>query len=108
MSGSFIILWKYVKDPLFVVTLLISLLSAGFGMAKFLKTGPCRLVSNDGLLGGYFQLGFILNFIYILLVVILRSSLCLITLVFGNIYLAVAYFGISFIYVSTYSLNSHK
>ena len=99
---------KFANDPLYQVTSVTSLLSAGFGMAKFLKTGPCRLVSNDGLLGGYFQLGFILNFIYILLVVILRSTQSLITLVFGNIYLAVASFGITFIYVSTYSLNSHK
>ena len=99
---------KYAKDPLYVVTTATSFLSAAFGMAKFLKTGPCQLISNDGLLGGYFQLGFILNFIYILLVVILRSTLSLITLVFGNIYLAVASFGITFIYVSTYSLNSHK
>ena len=102
-----IILESY-KDPLFMITLSTSAFSTVFAMANYLKTGPCRLVSNDGLLGGYFQLGFILNFIYILLVVILRSSLSFITLVFGNIYLAVASFGITFIYVSTYSLNSHK
>ena len=93
---------KYVKDPLYLVTSLTSLLSAAFGMAKFLKTGPCRLVSNDGLLGGYFQLGFILNFIYILLLIFTRSVVSIMPLMFGKIYLAVASFGIPFIYVSTY------
>ena len=97
---------KYVKDPLYLVTSLTSLLSAAFGMAKFLKTGPCRLVSNDGLLGGYFQLGFILNFIYILLLIFTRSVVSIMPLIFGKIYLAVASFGIPFIYVSTYFENN--
>ena len=91
---------KFANDPLYIVTSVTSLLSAGFGMAKFLKTGPCRLVSNDGLLGGYFQLGFILNFIYIFLVFSTKAIYSINTLAL-NIYLAVAPYGISFIYVST-------
>ena len=90
---------------MYLVTTVTSLLSAAFGMAKFLKTGPCRLVSNDGLLGGYFQLGFILNFMYILSLIFTRSSLSFIPLIFGKIYLTVATYGITFIHVSTYSLN---
>ena len=34
--------------------------SAVFGIAKFLKTGPCRLVPSKGIFGGYLQLGFLL------------------------------------------------
>ena len=98
-------LWrKYFRDPLYLVTTVTSFLSAGFGMAKFLKTGPCRLVSNDGLLGGYFQLGFIFNFIHILVLVIIRTIGSIWILAFGKNYLPLASFGIPFIYVSIYLL----
>ena len=43
-----------------------SVFTAAFGIAKVLKVGSCRLVPNEGLLGGYAQLGFILLFINIL------------------------------------------
>ena len=33
-------------------TLFTSLFSASFGIARFLKTDPCKLLPDDGLLGG--------------------------------------------------------
>ena len=45
---------------LFYATLLSSLVTASLGIAKFLKTGPCRLVPDQGPLGGHATLGFLL------------------------------------------------
>ena len=44
--------------PLFIVTLVSSIISASFGISKFLKVGPCRLVSS-----GYVSMGFIVLFL---------------------------------------------
>ena len=46
----------------FILTFLSSLLSASFGMTKFLKVGPCRLLPNQGYLGGYLSWSFIFTF----------------------------------------------
>ena len=41
-------------------TIIISALSGGFGIAKFLKTGPCKMVpSSSGFLDGFVSLGFL-------------------------------------------------
>ena len=48
---------------LFLASFVSSVITSTFGVAKFLRIGPCRLVSEDGLLGGYGSLGFILVFI---------------------------------------------
>ena len=57
-------------DPLllpdnFWISFSISLFTATFGIAKTFKIGSCRLVPNEGIFGGFFQLGFILLFINI-------------------------------------------
>ena len=40
-------------------TIIISALSGGFGIAKFLKTGPCKIIpSSSGFLDGFVSLGF--------------------------------------------------
>ena len=93
------ILRKYFEDPLFAVTVLTSWLSAAFGIARFLKTGPCRLVSNDGILSGYFQLGFILNFTYIFLLLNVRGTFMIWSFITSN-FLGMAIYGIPFFYVS--------
>ena len=42
-----------------LLTFASSVFSAGFGIAKFLKTGPCKIIpSNTGFLDGFVGLGF--------------------------------------------------
>ena len=45
---------------MFVVTFSTSVLTASLGIAKFLKTGPCRLLPDQGPVGGHATLGFFL------------------------------------------------
>ena len=45
---------------LFWTTFSLSVFSATFGIAKFLKLGPCRLVPTQGKSGGFVSAGFIL------------------------------------------------
>jgi hypothetical protein len=47
-------------DAQFRATFSLSVVSASWGIAKFLKLGPCRLVPGDGLLGGYCRPSFLL------------------------------------------------
>ena len=47
------------KD-LFFATFATSVLTATLGIAKFLKTGPCRLVPDHGQLGGHGTLAFLM------------------------------------------------
>ena len=50
----------YWLDPnLFIVTFVTSVLTATLGIAKFLKIGPCRLVPDQGSLGGHGTLAFL-------------------------------------------------
>ena len=46
----------------FWVTFSTSIVSAAKGIATLLKEGPCKLVPNQGLMGGYGLIGFILLF----------------------------------------------
>ena len=48
------------NPELFIATFTTSVLTATLGIAKFLKTGPCRLVSDQGLLGAHGMLVFLL------------------------------------------------
>ena len=50
----------YLDEKLFIATFGTSLLTATFGIAKFLKTGPSRLVPDQGPLGGHGTLAFLL------------------------------------------------
>ena len=45
---------------LFYATFATSIMSASLGIAKFLKLGPCRLIPNEGILGGYGCLSFLM------------------------------------------------
>ena len=58
------------SNPLFFATFFTSVFSAAFGMAKFLKNGPCRVVPSIGCLSGYGHLGFIFVFVSILFVLV--------------------------------------
>ena len=51
------------NQTFFIVTLATSIFSTAFGISKFLKSGPCRLVPNEGFGGGFGTLGFILLFL---------------------------------------------
>ena len=48
------------ETTLFLFSFCISLTCTIFGITKFLKVGPCRVVPNTGIFGGYGQLGFLL------------------------------------------------
>ena len=50
-----------------------SLLSASYALAKFLMTGPIRLVPNRGRLGGHLERGFIFLFTNILLTMLMKG-----------------------------------
>ena len=64
------------KDAIiFLFTFSTSVLSSAFGIAKFLKSGPCRLVQNDGLLGGYGQLAFLLLMLSTIFCLIIKGLL---------------------------------
>ena len=57
----------YELNPeLYIATFISSVLSATFGIAKFLKIGPCRLVPDEGLLGGHANISFPLLMLNIL------------------------------------------
>ena len=65
------------NDVLFDVTLVTSVLSAGFGLTKFLKLGPCRL------LGGYGKISFLLVMLNMIGVLVIKGfSLALVRSVF--------------------------
>ena len=55
------------QDPLFWVTFVTSVITASFGIARFLKNGPCKLVPSDGPLGGFGQFSFLLLMLNIVL-----------------------------------------
>ena len=49
------------QRTVFLLTFSSSVFTAAFGIAKYLKMGPCRLIPNEGpSLGGYGQIGFLL------------------------------------------------
>ena len=54
--------------PLFIVTLVSSIISASFGITKFLKFGPCRLVSSV-----YVSIGFIVLFLNVLSTIVSKG-----------------------------------
>ena len=47
---------------LFIVTFTLSVLSATFGVAKFIKSGPARMINNEKCLMGFCSAAFILLF----------------------------------------------
>ena len=57
------------------MTLWSSILSASFGLAKFLKLGPCRILPNSGWLGGYMKWSFLLTMINIMNMIIIYGYL---------------------------------
>ena len=52
-------------DGLFLVTFSLSVLSATFGVAKFIKSGPARMINNEKCLMGFCSATFILLFLNI-------------------------------------------
>ena len=72
---------------LFWVTFVTSVLSAGFGLTKFLKLGPCRL------LGGYGKISFLLVMLNMIGVLVIKGfSLALVRSVFNHQKLMAAVF----------------
>ena len=58
----------------FWFTFATSFMSATFALSKFLKTGPCRLVSDVGRLGGFFERGFICLLVNITLTILIKGA----------------------------------
>ena len=58
---------------LFWTTFTSSLFSASFAMANFLKRGPCRLVKDQGCLGGFMERGFVYLFINIVATITMKG-----------------------------------
>ena len=61
------------NDILFRVTFLTSIISASLGTARFLKTGPAKIVTNYKCFRGFGTLTFILIFINNILIVFGRG-----------------------------------
>lgn len=55
---------------MFFATFSSSVFSATLGIAKYLKDGPCRLVSDEGFLGGHANIGFILLLVNIASIIV--------------------------------------
>ena len=65
------------ENQLFWVTFVSSILTAGFGLTKFLKLGPCRL------LGGYGKISFLLVMLNMIGVLVIKGfSLALVRSVY--------------------------
>ena len=71
------------NSDLFRLTLFSSFLSASFGIAKYLKTGPCRLLPEEGLCGGFMHMGFIFTFLNVA-AMILSKAFMLISMVIAS------------------------
>ena len=52
--------------PLFITTFATSVLTASFGISKFLKSGPCHIIRNDSYFMGFGTLSYILLLINII------------------------------------------
>ena len=63
------------ESILFLVGFSTSVMSATFGLAKFFKVGPCKLLPTEGFLWGFGQLGFILVLLNIMITTFLKGSL---------------------------------
>ena len=63
------------ESILFLVTFSTSVMSATFGLAKFFKVGPCKLLPTEGFLWGFGQLGFILVLLNIMITTFLKGGL---------------------------------
>ena len=77
----------FVRGPnsnrtMFLITLSSSIFCAAFGITKFLKSGPCRLVSDEGFGGGFVKLGFLLAMVNVCSILLSKGFL---VLLFGHI-----------------------
>ena len=68
---------KIIKDDpiLFYVKISSSILTLPLGLTKFLKSGPCRIVPNEGRLGGYCECGFILLYLKSFLTILQKINI---------------------------------
>ena len=75
------LLFVNVLIPVFVGT---SFFVLTFSVAKYLKTGPCRLVPNEGRLGGFFERGFICLLVNIGFTILIKVVFPAIGIFFGH------------------------
>merc|ERR1719273_1995888 len=61
-SSDDVVVGQGTEATLFFVTFSTSALSAGLGLAKCLKVGPCRVLAEGGCLGGLLAPRFLLLF----------------------------------------------
>ena len=75
---------KY-PDGFFILTYSISIISAAFGLAKFMKTGVTRTIAPGGLLDGFLSIHFLVAFICCGFVLVARGSVFgIVTVNYGN------------------------
>ena len=65
----------FLSPGLFIFTFTSSALTATLGIAKFLKTGPCRLVPDEGPLGGHGTLSFSILMLNIALTIVSKGTM---------------------------------
>ena len=59
--------------PHFITTFVTSVITASFGISKFLKSGPCRFIRSDTCLMGFGTLSYILLFLNIAATVVVKG-----------------------------------
>ena len=65
----------FLNEGLFIATFVSSVFTATLGIAKFLKTGPCRLVPDHGPLGGYGTLAFLMLMLNIASTIVSKGTM---------------------------------
>ena len=63
-------------DPLFKTTFVTSVTAASFGISKFLKSGPCRIIKSDKYCMGFGTMSYILLLINIAATVVVKGFTC--------------------------------
>ena len=96
---------------LFIATFVSSVFSASKGLGDFLLNGPCKLLPNDGLVGGMGKMGYIFLLINIAFTLCAKGiSLGLERINMSVIHCRVACFNIlpQFIMVSKFTLHTKR
>ena len=65
---------NFASMGLFLLALVSSMFTVSFGIAKFLKTGPCRLLPEEGLGGGFMHMGFVVTFLNVATMILCKAN----------------------------------
>merc|ERR1711894_287233 len=73
-----------VEETYFTVNLIISMLTATFGICKYLLNGPCRLIPSNGYLNGIISCKFLLACLAVLFTLSVKVILSAVLFLFVN------------------------